>query len=383
MASSGLKQAPASRKYAQSYQSVFDSAVQTVHLLGWNLAQSSASQGLITASTPLNLLTFGDQVKVLVQRRHGRVQVDVTSTSPQLIDWGKGGQNVVQFFTILEQQLASVEPAANPGSDLGAAQLGGTAPLTPPEGTALTPSMDVPAGVDFGRYHALIIGINDYRSLPRLKTAVSDARAVAQVLEQRYGFQTRTLENASRGEILMALTAYRNRLTQRDNLLIYYAGHGWLDQEGDQGYWLPVDATESDTVNWISNASLTTALKAIKAKHAMVVADSCFSGKLTRGLKVRIQTPGYLERIARKRARVVLASGGLEPVADAGGKMGHSVFASAFLEALRDNAGVMDGMSLFSRVRRPVMVNTDQTPEYADIRKAGHDGGDFLFVARP
>ena len=26
------------------------------------------------------------------------------------------------------------------------------------------------------------------------------------------------------------------------------------------------------------------------------------------------------------------------------------------------------------------MVNADQTPEYADVRKAGHDGGDFLFV---
>jgi len=28
------------------------------------------------------------------------------------------------------------------------------------------------------------------------------------------------------------------------------------------------------------------------------------------------------------------------------------------------------------------MVNSDQTPEYGDIRKAGHDGGDFLFVRR-
>jgi hypothetical protein len=28
------------------------------------------------------------------------------------------------------------------------------------------------------------------------------------------------------------------------------------------------------------------------------------------------------------------------------------------------------------------MVNSDQMPEYADLRKAGHDGGDFLFVRR-
>ncbi len=70
-------------------------------------------------------------------------------------------------------------------------------------------------------------------------------------------------------------------------------------------------------------------------------------------------------------------------MADAGGKGQHSVFASAFIGALKENSGVLDGISLFAKIRRPVMVNSDQTPEYADIRKAGHDGGDFLFVRAP
>ena len=30
-------------------------------------------------------------------------------------------------------------------------------------------------------------------------------------------------------------------------------------------------------------------------------------------------------------------------------------------------------------VRRPVMLNSDQSPEYGDIRYAGHEGGDFIF----
>ena len=33
------------------------------------------------------------------------------------------------------------------------------------------------AEVNFGRYHALVIGINDYQYLPRLETAVNDATA--------------------------------------------------------------------------------------------------------------------------------------------------------------------------------------------------------------
>ena len=42
--------------------------------------------------------------------------------------------------------------------------------------------------------------------------------------------------------------------------------------------------------------------------------------------------------------------------------------------------GVLEGHDLFQQIRRPVMLGTEQVPDYGDIRKAGHDGGDFLFV---
>jgi hypothetical protein len=42
----------------------------------------------------------------------------------------------------------------------------------------------------------------------------------------------------------------------------------------------------------------------------------------------------------------------------------------------------MDGQEFFTKIRRPVVLNAHQTPEYTDIRLAGHDGGDFLFVRR-
>ncbi len=88
-----------------------------------------------------------------------------------------------------------------------------------------------------------------------------------------------------------------------------------------------------------------------------------------------------IERIAEKRARVVLSSGGLEPVADSGGGK-HSVFAAQFLKALHNNEDVLDGTQLFEKVRQTVVLNADQTPEYSDIRRAGHEGDDFLFVRK-
>ena len=38
---------------------------------------------------------------------------------------------------------------------------------------------------------------------------------------------------------------------------------------------------------------------------------------------------------------------------------------------------------LFETLRRPVVLNSDQTPQFADIRNAGYDGGEFIFVRRP
>ncbi len=238
-------------------------------------------------------------------------------------------------------------------------------------------SEDIP----FGNYHALVIGNNNYKYIDSLKTAINDARSVADILQTSYGFKVKLILDGTRGNILDSLDTIRSKLTSHDNLLIYYAGHGYFDEESERGYWLPIDAKDTRKADWISNIDITDTLKAIRAKHVIVVADSCYSGTLTRSIKVKLRSSEYISRIAQKKSRTVLTSGGLEPVIDSGGG-NHSVFAKAFLDALKENTGVMDGTLLFGKIRRPVMVNSPQTPQYSDIRFAGHDGGDFLFVRK-
>jgi len=248
------------------------------------------------------------------------------------------------------------------------------------DGKFVVSALEIPSKTAFGKYYALVIGNNNYGSLPKLKTARNDAQMVANILKSNYGFNVTLLLDAKRSDIVAALAKFREKLSNKDNLLIYYAGHGFLDKEGDEGYWLPVDATKNNEINWISNSSITTQLKAMEAKHVLIIADSCYSGKLGRDVHIVKRTPDYYSRISRKKARSVIASGGLEPVIDSGGKGNHSVFTSALIAALQENNAVIDTSELFNKIRRPVVLNADQTPEYADIRKAGHEGGEFVFI---
>jgi len=266
-----------------------------------------------------------------------------------------------------------------------------TAPAAPVAQAAVTGRAARPAGVQFGTYHALIIGNNDYRTLPDLASPVNDATDLARMLEKRYGFRTTLLLNADRYQILSALNAMRETLTEKDNLLIYYAGHGELDEVNQRGHWLPVDAERDSTANWIPSTAVTDILNIMRARQILLVADSCYSGALTRSSVGRLsagmtdeERAHWLRTMATRRSRTALTSGGLAPVMDAGAGR-HSVFAKALLDVLGANAEILDGQRLHREVAARVAyaaanLRFNQVPEYAPIRFAGHEAGEFFLV---
>ncbi|MCA1603092.1 MAG: caspase family protein [Acidobacteria bacterium] len=237
-----------------------------------------------------------------------------------------------------------------------------------------------------GRYHALVIGNNAYKSIRPLKTAEEDAREIERVLRGRYGFQTKLLLNATRQQIISALNDYRRVLVADSSLLIYYAGHGYNDEEADKAYWLPVDASPNDSSNWVSADDITTNIKTIPARHVLIVSDSCYSGTLDRGigqqpLDTTLARQRYLQKMLLSRSRTLMASGGNEPVADGGGGK-HSVFAKALLRGLSTiDKELFTADELFHTfVRESVAGGANQTPVYYALRNSGHDSGDFVFA---
>ncbi len=253
----------------------------------------------------------------------------------------------------------------------------------------------LPAGLKLGRFHAVVIGNNTYSDpgYPALKSAASDATAVASVLRDRYGYQTTLLLNAGRLEMLSALDDMRKKLGPDDSLLIYYAGHGEIDAAG-KGYWIPSDASAASSKTWISNAMITDVLNTMPAKHVLTVADSCYSGTMTRASSPsfdRSSMPAdkwgnWVTAMVNGRSRTVLTSGGLQPVPDVGSG-NHSYFARAFLNVLQDNNRLLEAQRLYREVATSVALTSvnapvPQSPQYAAIRYAGHESGEYFFLPK-
>lgn len=251
--------------------------------------------------------------------------------------------------------------------------------------------------INFGRYFALIIGNQDYFYMDDLQSPIKDAQRLQEVLETQYGFSTILLPDASEKKILNALSDLYQQIGPEDNLLIYYAGHGNLSESNNsrrqRGYWLPVDAQEDRSTNWISNTVISDHLDRLKARSVLVIADSCYAGNMASDKSefllgsVNLQlTEASIQAGLSRRSRLVISSGGVKPVLD-GANGQHSMFAGSLIEILENNDDVIRDNMLFSRLavnvrRRNQAQNISYTPEMRPIRSAGHSGGDFYFVPR-
>ncbi len=264
---------------------------------------------------------------------------------------------------------------------------------------------------ELGNYHALIIGINDYNEWDPLKNAVNDARALRDILTSRYGFLPenilfRTDKDAIRDRLMSDLACLTQGLRETDNLLVYFAGHGQLDETTGDGYWIPVDGEDggrSDT--WISNFVIQRFSEKTRAKNVIVISDSCFSesllyrdaetyprerishpeseiperisppyidlrirGNLSSGTLLSKGAQEKLLTLASKRSRQVISSGGMKPIPDQG-KSGHSPFAHHLLNILRKNKKQhIDMEALFYGIGKSLAEEGDQRPKFGRLK---------------
>lgn len=235
------------------------------------------------------------------------------------------------------------------------------------------------------KYFSLIIGIEKYQfsshDLPNLDKPVGDATALRNVLVEKYSFSQSNsvlLANPTRADIIKALEDMAKKVTPKDNLLIFYAGHGYWDERIKVGYWLPADSKTADKSSWISNSTIRDYIAGIQSKHTLLISDACFSGSIfkTREVNSEINEWG-VAKIYQMPSRKAMTSGTLTTVPD------ESKFMQYFVKRLGENtAKYLTARQLFYSLEAAVLNNTSTVPQMGVIQDTGDEGGDFVFIKR-
>ena len=240
-------------------------------------------------------------------------------------------------------------------------------------------------------YHALVIGISNYEKWPRLPNAVNDAKEVAAKLKE-FGFEVRLVLDPTSREIKTVLSEMVYKMGREKNraLLFYYAGHGETEILADKtkmGYIIPRDCPllEKDpmgfTTHAISMRDIESVSMRIRAKHVVMLFDSCFSGSLFS--LVRAVPHDITEKSALPVRQYITAGREDEQVPD------KSMFKRCFLIGLDGDAdltgdGYITGSELGMYLSDKVINYTHrrQHPQYGKINNPDLDRGDFIFALK-
>ncbi len=243
------------------------------------------------------------------------------------------------------------------------------------------PANSKAAAPEAGKYYAVLIAEKDYAdpSIPDLRTPIRDANNLRDILIKQYTFDSTnvdTLYNRSREDIIETIIARCKKMTDKDNLLIFYAGHGdtTIDKKGKiDGYLVPSSAKKALTSYYITSEDIFKALLRSNAKHILILLDACYSGIFTR--KTSPEVPNDIKKQYELESRKVMSSGNIEEVPD------NSEFIYHLTEYLKKNTQekYVSAKDLWEDVSKKVKSTLAQ---YAALDEAGDFGGQFIFEKR-
>ncbi len=123
---------------------------------------------------------------------------------------------------------------------------------------------------------ALVIGNDEYDSVPPLRKAVEDSLSMAGVLEKA-GFRVTSLKNATYREIVKSVDKFSREIKPDDQAVTFFAGHGVQLRSGN--YILPVDV-DSENESMVERTSyslddITFLLGRHRSGFQLIIIDAC------------------------------------------------------------------------------------------------------------
>ncbi len=236
--------------------------------------------------------------------------------------------------------------------------------------------------------YALIVGTDNYKSKGwnKLSNPIKDARAVADELSNSYGFEVQLLEDKPMDSVYKAIREYYRIAQPNDQLVVYFAGHGDVDNELlDDGFIVCSDSKSIDDDpirnTYIPYDRLKKMLNNIPARQVLVLLDVCHGGTFDSkafnkekresgtGSITNMNVLQFLKDKLPLRTRKFLSSVGSEPAFD--GKAGrHSPFANLLLQVLRAKGEGSNGIVTLDDIN--AVLRTASLNETATLKISPH-----------
>lgn len=195
-----------------------------------------------------------------------------------------------QPVAVARPQPAAVVPPSSKAPAAGGPTVGTTtappalAPAPPAAAPAPSPAFDAVAATPQPASLALIVGIESYRSLPTPTGARTDAARIETLMKRTFGITPERVKvltdaRATRSDILSGLEWLKSNAKAGSRVYFYFSGHGSPEPSSGAAYLLPYESDQDNLLqSGIKLDDVAAALAHTKAREAVAIIDSCFSG---------------------------------------------------------------------------------------------------------
>lgn len=229
----------------------------------------------------------------------------------------------------------------------------------------------------FGDIWFFGVGINTYDHYKCLNNAILDIKTIEGRLKTEYfpNLRSNVIEDANLEDIIAYFDYLRENIKVMDRLIIYFAGHGYKDNESQRGFWIPKDAKKENRGLYIHNSVVIEYLEDIKAYHILLIVDACFAGTIAPS-----RTVEYEVAQESKKSRWLLASGHDDEKVSDGLPGENSPFAKALTEFFDAGDEVFGINKLCNQVARiAYRLTSNQRVRFAELNIRGNEGGQLVF----
>ena len=203
----------------------------------------------------------------------------------------------------------------------------------------------------------VVIGIDNYQGVKKLKYATKDAQAIYNHFVNVNKIPKENIalllnQDANLVNIRSFLgTHLKRKAGVEDMVIIYFAGHGAVEkdtgsQDGDglEKYLLPYDAnSENLYASALPMSEISRIFNRIRSKRLIFFADACYSGASggrtisISGMRSNI-SEAFLDRITEGKGRIIITASGPNEISTESDALEHGVFTYYLLEALQGKA---------------------------------------------